>query len=476
VFDAELIEAELGEATAVEWGVVNKSEEDKGGAKKLSEKFIIPPFSVLNTASKDWVNRNNYWMSLGIKSEIGRDAESYTNNDKLLGDGTKFSTVTIGGVSIFDPVLCELSYNWFNVPNGNILDPFAGGSVRGIVASKLGYNYLGNDLSEKQIEANRINASEVLEDSEMYPIWTIGDSLNIDKIADNYNADLIFSCPPYADLEVYSDKKEDISNMDYKDFIKSYNDIIKKSCEKLNNDRFAVFVVGDVRDKKGFYRNFISDTISAFLSCGLMLYNEMILVNKIGNLHMRAGRYFNSSRKIGKMHQNVLVFYKGNHIWKTKMNIPKNHKEFIRLVADGTAQDEAYRLTSPNKSLTKATSRVEGSKLAKKYALEIQQAKEKASDIVEQANNDKDVQIALKSILTKAEVDAVNSSMIKGELYQVQMVNSQGKIWKAMVSPTIAERQKAIDTYYKRFGLNEAQKQELTINKGFYFDLENDGE
>ena len=158
------------------------------------------------------------------------------------------------------------------------------------------------------------------------------------------------------------------------------------------------------------------------------------------------------------------------------MNIPKNHKEFIRLVADGTAQDEAYRLTSPNKSLTKATSRVEGSKLAKKYALEIQQAKEKASDIVEQANNDKDVQIALKSILTKAEVDAVNSSMIKGELYQVQMVNSQGKIWKAMVSPTIAERQKAIDTYYKRFGLNEAQKQELTINKGFYFDLENDGE
>ena len=322
VFDAELIEAELGEATAVEWGVVNKSEEDKGGAKKLSEKFIIPPFSVLNTASKDWVNRNNYWMSLGIKSEIGRDAESYTNNDKLLGDGTKFSTVTIGGVSIFDPVLCELSYNWFNVPNGNILDPFAGGSVRGIVASKLGYNYLGNDLSEKQIEANRINASEVLEDSEMYPIWTIGDSLNIDKIADNYNADLIFSCPPYADLEVYSDKKEDISNMDYKDFIKSYNDIIKKSCEKLNNDRFAVFVVGDVRDKKGFYRNFISDTISAFLSCGLMLYNEMILVNKIGNLHMRAGRYFNSSRKIGKMHQNVLVFYKGN-----PKNIKANYPE-----------------------------------------------------------------------------------------------------------------------------------------------------
>jgi hypothetical protein len=158
------------------------------------------------------------------------------------------------------------------------------------------------------------------------------------------------------------------------------------------------------------------------------------------------------------------------------MNIPPKHKEFIRLVIDGVAQDEAYLVTVGNNKVTRATARAKGSAMAKKYALEIQQAKERTSEIVEQANNDKDVQIALKSILTKAEVDAVNSSMIKGELYQVQMVNSQGKIWKAMVSPTIAERQKAIDTYYKRFGLNEAQKQELTINKGFYFDLDNDGE
>jgi hypothetical protein len=158
------------------------------------------------------------------------------------------------------------------------------------------------------------------------------------------------------------------------------------------------------------------------------------------------------------------------------MNIPQKHKEFIRLVIDGVAQDEAYLVTVGNNKVTRATARAKGSAMAKKYALEIQQAKERASAIVEEANKDKDVQKALKSTLTKAEVDAINSSMIQGELYQVQMVNSQGKIWKAMVSPTIAERQKAIDTYYKRFGLNEAQKQELTINKGFYFDLDNDGE
>ena len=41
------------------------------------------------------------------------------------------------GTSIFDPVLCELVYRWFCPSKGKILDPFAGGSVRGIVAAHL---------------------------------------------------------------------------------------------------------------------------------------------------------------------------------------------------------------------------------------------------------------------------------------------------------------------------------------------------
>lgn len=221
------------------------------------------------------------------------------------------------GISIFDPVLCELAYKWFNTPNGKILDCFAGGSVRGIVAAKLGYEYLGNDLRKEQIEANRVNAKKVLQDAEVYPIWTCGDSLHIDTFAKGYDADLLFSCPPYADLEVYSDAREDISNMPYKDFIDVYREIIRKSCDLLKNDRFAVFVVGDVRDKNGFYQNFVSDTIRSFIDSGLMLYNEMILVNNIGAKAIGANGYM-KTRKIGKVHQNVLVFYKGN---------PKNIKE-----------------------------------------------------------------------------------------------------------------------------------------------------
>lgn len=320
-----------------DWGldmsdiITEEENEEKQSNKKLSDRFIIPPFSILDTKQSAWKQRKNYWLSLGIKSEEGRDAKAYTGNDDILSDGTKFYNGKESGTSIFDPVLCELAYKWFNTPNGKILDCFAGGSVRGIVAAKLGYEYLGNDLRSEQIEANRINAKEVLQDAEIYPTWTCGDSLHIDTIAKGYEADLLFSCPPYADLEVYSDLKEDISNMPYKDFISVYREIIRKSCELLKNDRFAVFVVGDVRDKNGFYQNFVSDTIKAFIDSGLMLYNEMILVNNLGNLPMRAGKYFNVSRKIGKQHQNVLVFYKGN---------PKNIKAHYPELDLSYMQDE----------------------------------------------------------------------------------------------------------------------------------------
>jgi len=207
------------------------------------------------------------------------------------------------------------------VPNGIILDPFAGGSVRGIVAAKLGMQYYGVDLRREQIEANYNNAKEVVGETNK-PYWVCDDSTNIDKLFYNIKWDLVFSCPPYADLEVYSDDPRDLSNMDYNDFIISYREIISKTCSLLNDNRFAVFVVGEVRDKTGAYYNFVADTIDAFRSAGLSYYNEMILATSIGSAAIRVPRQFNSGRKIGKIHQNVLVFYKGD-VKQIKSNYPE---------------------------------------------------------------------------------------------------------------------------------------------------------
>lgn len=623
----------------------------KSGVGKMAAEFLIPPFSVLNAREGWWQERKRQWLSLGIKSEIGRGENLLRYSDTLLepdpekreamqarrGKGRAFAqdiidaegkfplnngyrrstgvttdlgevrerpgglggvtmqslsshpryyeqktaaerrlgrqlsneeferdhwvepdSEIISGTSIFDPVLCELVYRWFSPRGGQVLDPFAGGSVRGIVAAALGRRYCGIDLRREQIEANReqwpavepqlepIEASgsetpplrideieglrvvrddltlggtkrraldliigsieqdeliygtpaygfaqialaascraagkkatvvvagrksmhartalaaqlgaEIVEvekagyltviqarskalaaergaylvpfgmEDEIFidAIAQVAQSLEIDPPAEvwcvagsgvltralqrawpdaahhavqigkdpdvgqaklwvapekfeddaelpppwpscsNYDAkawrfmrenatpgalfwnlgadidepaeraapewhcgdsrevlpqlecaaDLIFSCPPYGDLEVYSDDPADISTMEVEDFDQALREIVAKAVAKLKDDRFACFVVGDYRSKgPGFYRNFVSKTIAAFQDAGALLYNDCILVTSVGSLPIRAAKQFRSTRKLGKTHQNVLVFCKGD--------------------------------------------------------------------------------------------------------------------------------------------------------------------
>ena len=286
--------------------------EDTGVKGSLADKFIAPPFSVLDTKQGYWKDRRKQWLDMGIRSEIGR-------NEGLIsgGDSASMMGTINAGTSVFDPVLCEIAYSWFNVANGTVLDPFAGGSVRGVVASKLLQQYVGHELRKEQVEANQLQASELCSDP--MPVWVPGDS-NVTLDQSDIQADMIFSCPPYADLEVYSDDPADISNMPYAEFMEVYRSIITKAVGKLKEDRFAVWVIGEVRSKDGTYYNFLGDTIKAFTDAGMGYYNEIVLLNALGTLPQRAGRQFSAGRKVGKAHQNVLVFYKGN-----PKNIVKNY-------------------------------------------------------------------------------------------------------------------------------------------------------
>lgn len=335
---------------------------------KLAEAFGVPPFSVLNGRDGWWRDRKRAWLARGIQSELGRGdtpgsslmptkgmpnarggqqagalktgrrvgaATSYQSQDSLnaiMGQrkGLGATPASLGnsgdpamatGTSVFDPVLTELAYRWFCPPGGLVLDPFAGGSVRGLVAAWLGRSYLGCDLSGRQLDANREQATRLLGD-ERHPVWVQGDSrqleANLTAAGHDQQADMVFTCPPYADLEVYSDDPADLSNMPYDQFLEGYRAALAQACARLRSDRFAAVVVGEVRDAKGFYRNFVGDTVEAMRAAGLEFYNEAILVTPVGSLPVRAGKQFTAGRKMGKTHQQVLVFVKGNPTKATK--------------------------------------------------------------------------------------------------------------------------------------------------------------
>jgi DNA modification methylase len=283
----------------------------------LSDRFIIPPFSVLDARAGAWQGRKRAWLSKGIESAEGRGDNLLGMNPDMYSPKYGQSPQKIIGTSIFDPVVCEIAYSWFCPPGGVIVDPFAGGSVRGIMAAELGREYVGVDIRKEQVEANNRQFSKYSDNDALNtPVWVVGDSRNIKSIAPG-EYDFLFSCPPYFDLEKYSDDADDLSNMDYVQFLESYSQIIHECYDLMKPDTFAVFVVGEVRGDGGMFRNFVGETIKAFLGAGFGFYNEAVLVSPVGVLRLRAGGAFEKSRKIGKGHQNFLVFVKGDPVAAT---------------------------------------------------------------------------------------------------------------------------------------------------------------
>ena len=397
-----------------------QAEREDAPTGRLDERYVVPPFSVLNTQRGEWQARKRQYLSLGIQSELGR-GEGTHRRDNASGAGTwgvnpdgtstekrgavhgrkaspggsprpaaqrgkdghtvrgsgsgrplattygQYSPEDIGagkngmwktggprphsnhtgnrdlrpgrepgsdytggdvwtsgprkggeeddylasGTSIFDPVLCELMYRWFCPAKGYSLDPFAGGSVRGIVAALWGRSYLGIDLRPEQVEANKAQLKLAPKGSKIK--WIVGDARDVNSLVRKAHFDFLFTCPPYFNLELYSYDPADLSNAeDYGAFSDSYRSILMDSVAHLRDDRFAALVVGNFRDRDGYTLDFVGDTIRAMEQAGARLYNELILVTAIGSLPLRTRNQFRASRKTGKTHQQVLIFVKGD--------------------------------------------------------------------------------------------------------------------------------------------------------------------
>lgn len=264
----------------------------------LHESFIIPPFSVLDTRSGLWQSRREKWRVL-----IGDKGESRKYS---LGSSPMFNDIT-HGVSILDPLLAEVLVRWFSIEKGSVCDPFAGDTAFGYVAASCGLTFTGIELRKEQVELNNkrcegLTAKYICDDGQ-----NISNHIQADSI------DMIFSCPPYFDLEVYSDLSNDASNQEsYEDFLAIIDKAFSSAATLLKNNRFACIVISDVRNRKGgFYRAMPDDIKAIFKKNGMPLYNELVLINSIASFKFRA-RKLMKSRKVVRIHQNVLVFYKGD--------------------------------------------------------------------------------------------------------------------------------------------------------------------
>lgn len=302
--------------------------------KNLADYFIVPPFSILNASSKEWQQRKKLWVhrindKAQMRQNTLRNTTSKTTTERLGYDlGKQFMGIKGDTTSILDPVLSEVLLHWFSEENHNVFDPFAGDAVFGFVSAYKNRLFEGIELRQEQVNFNQTLIDELNTGAK----YICDDALNIKSHFEKESKDFMFTCPPYADLEVYSDLENDLSTMTYEQFFETIEKVLIDCYSILKENRFACIVIGEVRHKTtGCYIGLVPKIIGIMERAGFNYYNEIILQTPVGNLMMRAGRYMNQNRKVGKQHQNVLVFYKGN---------PKNISKHFNKLKDGSENME----------------------------------------------------------------------------------------------------------------------------------------
>ena len=200
------------------------------------------------------------------------DYKKYTKFDKKIqdsvaSDGLKEDYkkgknikewVKVGGgtraLSKFNSDNCKNIINFFTSKNDVVLDPFAG-RTRAIITNELNRKYIGFELTEKYFPQIIGKDLRVYND----------DSANMDKWLDYLDyADLVFTCPPYWNMEKYSDDPNDLSTFKTYDlFLSGCNNRLVKATKYLKEDGFLIVVLMDFRQKGKFY-SWHNDTINYF--------------------------------------------------------------------------------------------------------------------------------------------------------------------------------------------------------------------
>lgn len=119
-WDFDFLDVELDDITDIDmsqFGFDLDDDEPAPERRALTDRFIVPPFSVLDTRQGYWNDRKREWLNMGIKSDIGRDDNLTFSITLNFNDTYKTQT------SVFDPVLTEVMYSWFCIAGGGYIRP-----------------------------------------------------------------------------------------------------------------------------------------------------------------------------------------------------------------------------------------------------------------------------------------------------------------------------------------------------------------
>ncbi len=236
------------------------------------------------------------------KRMMGETGHTGTRAETMRKDHDSVYTATH---SVFPAPLIEWILLRYAPIGCRILDAFAGGPPRSVVSSIMGYTYIGFEIRQEQIDENVKLLKELkLAGAE----FVLGDGRFLEGDIGEFDAAL--TCPPYYNLEQYSDLETDLSNLPtYDEFNAGMFFCALSHAKVMKPGSYTCIVVGNFRDKTGELVDFRSHTVENFREAGFKFWQEIILSKNFGSAAKRSTNSW-KGHKLVPIHEFLLVFRK----------------------------------------------------------------------------------------------------------------------------------------------------------------------
>jgi hypothetical protein len=259
-----------------------------------------------NIANPKFASREGCWQGESGFSNVVTSKQVVEDNEVIHQTGKSFN----GNASVLDPVACEVILRFCMPTQGKrVYNPFGGGVQFGFVSGKSGYEYVSSEIRQNQCDSN----NTICQDFKNVK-WIKSDS---SSYAPEGMFDLVFTCPPYYQVEEYLDYEGKSPEGElnalptYEDFRDTLFKGYKKAIEHLNENCFFVVMCGDSRDKNGAYYGVEAEHELFFKQQGFHIYNRIVYLECEFTRLAQAKKTLDY-RKFPKREQKILMFYKGD--------------------------------------------------------------------------------------------------------------------------------------------------------------------
>ena len=259
----------------------------------VKETYGFMPLSVWH------LGKSKYWEDL-IQT---RTTEVKRRRTSKYLPGLKFSS--------FNAAVAERVIRYWSEEEDLVVDPFAGRTTRAAVTVMLNRNYEGYEIVPKTTEnilwqLARLTPDLLNQRLGKYRIYNEDGCQLASSVSES--GDLVFTCPPFHQLERYESVPGQLSDIkSYDEFLSQIKQAAKSIFRILKPGKFAVWVVADWR-KDGF-KLFHKDSIDLFCKAGFLVWDIVINVLNSPFAYCQIGKCA-KAKYTSKSHEYILVFKK----------------------------------------------------------------------------------------------------------------------------------------------------------------------